>query len=64
MIILRLVNRLLAIPHPPMVTNNGAANPPSPEIMKAIKLVIDTSLGVHVAAACTITIRMIASARN
>jgi hypothetical protein len=62
--ILRLVNRLLAIPQPPMVTNNGAANPPSPEITNARKLVIETSFGVQVAAACTITIRRIANARN
>lgn len=62
--IFRLVSRLRAIPQPPIVTNNGAANPPSPDITNARTLVIDTSLGVQVAAECTITISRIASARN
>ena len=57
-----LVNLDLAIPHPARVTNRGAASPPSPDTMNARMLVLEIVVGVHVAAAWTITIRRMAIA--
>jgi len=48
---LRGVNFERAIPQPAIVTNNGAANPPNPEMLIASIPVREIVLGVQVATA-------------
>jgi len=51
------------VTQPPTVTNNGAAKPPRLAITIARMEVVEALGGAHVAAACTIIIRRIASPR-